>query len=55
MASTDARFTLCDIDLNGEVTPLPDLNIDVETSLTNQHIFVTKFCFNLKIIRKNFV
>jgi len=39
MTSTNARFTLCDIDLNGEITPLPYLNIDVEISLTNQPIF----------------
>jgi len=40
MASTNVRFTPCDIDLNVEITPLRDLNIVVETSLTNQPIFV---------------
>jgi len=39
MTSTNVRFALCDIDLNVEITPLPDLNIVVETPLTNQPIF----------------
>jgi len=30
---------MCDIDLKVKITPLPDLNIVVETSLTNQPIF----------------
>jgi len=34
MTSTNARFIMCDIDLKVEITPLPNLNIDVETSLT---------------------
>jgi hypothetical protein len=42
VASTNARFTLCDIDLNVEIIPLPYLNIVVETSLTNQPIFGIK-------------
>jgi len=49
MASTNVRFTLCDIDLNVEITPLRDLNIDVETSLTNQPILF-KFEDNKKQI-----
>jgi hypothetical protein len=36
MTSTNA--TLTHIDLNVEITHLPNLNIDVETSLTNQFI-----------------
>jgi hypothetical protein len=36
MTSTNATFT--HIDLNVEITLLPDLNIDDETSLTNQSI-----------------
>jgi len=65
MASTNVRFTLCDIDLNVEITLLPNLNIDAEISLTNQTIFGlevsaeeskngtgTKFCLNLKIRNK---
>jgi len=40
MASTNVRFTPCDIDLNVEITPLPYLNIGVDTSLTNKPIFV---------------
>ena len=39
MASTNTGSTLCDIDLNVEITLLSDLNIDVETSLTKQPIF----------------
>ena len=30
---------MCDIDLKVKITPFPDLNIVVETSLTNQPIF----------------
>jgi hypothetical protein len=37
MTSTNATFT--HIDLNVEITHLPDLNIDIEISLTNQSIF----------------
>jgi len=33
MTSTNTRFALCDINLNVEITPLPDLSIVVETSL----------------------
>ena len=39
MAITNVRFTPCDIDLKVKIILLPNLNIDVETSLTNQPIF----------------
>jgi len=55
MTSTNARFTLCGIDLNVEITPLPNLNIVVETSLTNQPIFVVPFKFfnNFFLLRES--
>jgi len=39
MAVTNVRFTSCDIDLKVKITLLPNLNIVVEKSLTNQPIF----------------
>jgi len=36
MTSTNARFTLWDIYLNVETTPLPYLNTDVQSSITKQ-------------------
>jgi hypothetical protein len=39
MVLTNVRFTPCDTDLKVKITPLRDLNIVVETSLSNQPIF----------------
>jgi hypothetical protein len=36
MASNITRFSLCDIDLNVEFTPLPDLNFDAEEIFSHE-------------------
>ena len=36
MTSNMTKFSLCDIDLNVEFTPLPDLNIDTEEIFSHE-------------------
>jgi len=43
MTSTNVRFTPCDIDLNVEITPLPNLNIDVHRTIIIGNKFLFKF------------
>jgi hypothetical protein len=50
MASTNVRFTSCDIDLNVEITPLPDLNTDVHGTIIIGNKILFKFEDNKKQI-----